>query len=36
MRRGTEDGSWVDGIPFDGRDVWQFTLIADDSMENLW
>lgn len=36
IRRGTEDGPWVDGIPFDGRDIWQFTLVADDSMENLW
>ena len=36
IRRGTEDGPWVDGIPFDGRDICQFTLVADDSMENVW
>jgi len=26
----------VDGIPFDGRDVWGFTLVCDDSLENMW
>ncbi|KAL7549610.1 hypothetical protein ACHAWF_012872 [Thalassiosira exigua] len=36
MRRGSDEGPWIDGIPFDGRDVWQFALVADDSMENLW
>lgn len=36
IRRGTEEGPWLDHIPFDGRDVWQFTLVADDSFENLW
>ena len=24
------------GIPFDGRDIWQFHLIADDSLDNMW
>ena len=36
IRRGTEEGPWIDAIPFDGRDVWQFTLVADDSLENMW
>lgn len=26
----------MDCIPFDGRDVWRFVLVADDSMENIW
>ncbi|KAL7538382.1 hypothetical protein ACHAXR_008516 [Thalassiosira sp. AJA248-18] len=36
IRRGSEEGPWVDAIPFDGRDIWQFTLVADDSLGNLW
>lgn len=36
MRRGLEEGPWIDGIPFDGRDIWQFTLVADDSKECMW
>ena len=36
IRRGSEEGPWTDGIPFDGRDIWQFTLVADDSLEQLW
>ena len=35
-QRGTDDGPWNDGIPFDGRDIWQVTLVADDSMKNMW
>ena len=35
LPRGTENGPWADGIPVDGRDVWQFDLIADDSMQNM-
>jgi hypothetical protein len=30
-------GPWNDGIPpFDGRDVWQLTLKADDEKQNYW
>eukprot|EP00804_Cyclotella_cryptica_P001516 CCRYP_003727-RC/>CCRYP_003727-RC protein AED:0.06 eAED:0.06 QI:121/1/1/1/0.5/0.4/5/2078/296 len=36
IRRGSDDGPWLDCIPFDGRDVWRFILVADDSMENIW
>eukprot|EP01082_Thalassiosira_pseudonana_P005710 g5660.t1 g5660 contig2:1000675-1002217(-) len=37
MRRGSENGPWADLIPFDGRDLWQFTLINNDSHEdNMW
>eukprot|EP00956_Cyclotella_meneghiniana_P043075 scaffold251771_cov103-Cyclotella_meneghiniana.AAC.5 len=36
IRRGSEEGPWADHIPFDGRDVWRFVLIADDSMRNIW
>ena len=36
MKRGTDDGPWNDGIPFDGRDVWQLTLKADDEKQNYW
>lgn len=36
MRRGSEEGPWGDNIPFNGHDVWQFTLRANDSMVNLW
>ena len=25
-----------DGIPFDGRDVWQFVLVANDRFDNIW
>ena len=28
--------SFIPGIPFDGRDVVQFYLIADDSLDNMW
>ena len=33
---GSEEGPLADHIPFDGRDVWRFVLIADDSMRNIW
>ena len=38
IRRGrsNKDGPWKDRIPFDGRDVWRFVLVADDSMEHIW
>merc|ERR1712146_796188 len=36
FRRSTEDGPWADGIPFDGRDVWRFTIVADDSKNDVW
>lgn len=36
VRRGNEEGPWSDGIPIDGRDVWQFTLVLNDHMENMW
>lgn len=36
MQRGNDEGPWDDGIPFDGRDVWQVTLIADDSKSHYW
>lgn len=37
MRRGDPEGpTWADGIPFDGRDVWQFTVMFNDHMENKW
>ena len=36
MKRGTDEGPWNDGIPFDGRDVWQLTLVADDSKHDVW
>lgn len=26
----------MDGIPFDGRDAWGFTLVFDDSFKNAW
>lgn len=35
-KRGTDEGPWNDGIPFDGRDVWQLTLIANDAVMNYW
>ncbi len=35
-RRGSDDGPWMDGIPFDGRDIWRFSMIADDSQEFIW
>ena len=36
MRRPTEQGPWPDHIPIDGRDIWRFILIADDSRSNIW
>ncbi|KAL7480312.1 hypothetical protein ACHAW6_006003 [Cyclotella cf. meneghiniana] len=36
IRRGSNEGPWLDRIPIDGRDVWRFVLIADDSMANIW
>jgi hypothetical protein len=36
MNHGTDDGPWNDGIPFDGRDVWQLTPKADDEKQNYW
>lgn len=36
MRRGTDDGPWSDSIPFDGRDIWRFSLVADDSAGCMW
>lgn len=36
QKRGTNEGPWNDEIPFDGRDAWQLTLVADDSKENVW
>jgi len=34
MHRGFEEPPWNDGIPFDGRDIWRFTLVFDDHMRN--
>jgi len=34
LKRSTSSGPWDDGIPVDGRDVWQFDLIVDESMKN--
>jgi hypothetical protein len=36
MKRATDDGPWSDGIPFDGRDVWQFTLVFNDTKNCKW
>lgn len=36
VHRGSEEGPWADELPFDGRDVWQFTLEFDDHMHNKW
>ncbi len=36
MYRGTDDGPWIDGIPFDGRDIYQWELVFDDSKANKW
>lgn len=36
VRRGSEEGPWTDGIPFDGREVWQFALALNDHKENMW
>lgn len=37
MRRSTEDGPWIDLIPFDARDVWRFAVTFDDRYEvNMW
>jgi len=30
------EGPWADEIPFDSRDVWQFTLVLDDHKQNMW
>lgn len=35
IRRGTEEGPWADIIPLDGRDIWEYTLVADDSKYNM-
>lgn len=36
VRRGTIEGPWADEIPLDGRDVWQFTLVLNDHLQNFW
>ena len=36
MYRGTDDGPWQDGIPFDGRDIYQFVLQFNDISQNKW
>eukprot|EP00523_Entomoneis_sp_CCMP467_P017314 CAMPEP_0168804986 /NCGR_PEP_ID=MMETSP0726-20121227/798_1 /TAXON_ID=265536 /ORGANISM="Amphiprora sp., Strain CCMP467" /LENGTH=208 /DNA_ID=CAMNT_0008856847 /DNA_START=117 /DNA_END=743 /DNA_ORIENTATION=- len=36
MKRANDGGPWPDGIPFDGRDIWQFTLIFDDTKASKW
>jgi hypothetical protein len=36
VHRGHEEGPWKDGLPFDGRDIWQFTVVMNDHMENKW
>ena len=37
MRRSSEDGPWIDLIPFDARDVWRFVVTFDDRYEvNMW
>jgi hypothetical protein len=36
VHRGHDEGPWRDGIPFDGRDIWQFTVVMNDQMENKW
>lgn len=35
-RRSSAEGPWKDGILVDGRDIWEFTLQADDAMRNQW
>jgi hypothetical protein len=34
--RGNEEGPWNDGIPFDGSDIWQFTVFMNYEMVNKW
>jgi hypothetical protein len=36
VHRGKERGPWSDGLPFDGRDIWQFTLVMNDNFQNGW
>ena len=34
--RGSEEGPWGDGIPLDGRDIWEVTLQCNDAMGEYW
>jgi len=36
MRRGSDDGPWSDGIPFDGRDVYRWTMVFNEHLVNKW
>jgi len=36
FRRSAEDGPWSDNIPIDGRDVYEFILVANDHKRNCW
>jgi hypothetical protein len=37
VHRGNEEGPWKDGIPFDGSDIWQFTVVfLNDQKDNMW